>query len=357
MILVFVVLAACGGRSTRDQSQAGGSGGSGARPGVGSGATAGELVTNSTGIDGLGCPGVPITDDAYASAAETVCAIAHVECGAAWPHDLHLLVERSERMRETIDGVSKWELTRRALKQFLAPSSFQRVSLRLFGADGGNDCDPATYTQPLVPPGDDEATVAAILAAMDTHAPGGLAPTVPALAGTLAEVQRIQNTTRDGQRVVLILGGAPTDCAGTPGSLRAAFAASPVTSYVVALAPDFDVGPVGEATETWPFLVEAGDSETRLADALRHITRGASRQACDFGRALPNRVTVDPARTRVFFGDDEVPQLSSAAECASSDYGGFYLTEGAEEPEYQSCPCTCARYTTCEGAEWLFYCP
>jgi hypothetical protein len=358
-LLVFMALAACGGRSTRDLSRGTGGtvGGSGATSGTGG--TAGELVTNSTGVDGLGCPGVPITNEEYSHAAETSCAGLSVECGLAFPHDLHLVVERSSRMFETIDGVSKWELTRRALELFLEPSRWQRVGLRLFGGAEPSLCDPTAYAVSTVPPGGDAATFAAIFAAMDALPPEGAAPTVAALAGTLDEVERSQQTTSDGQRVVLILAGAPTACGGTPESLRATFARSPVTSYVIALAPDFDVGPVGEATETWPFVIEAGHSEQRLADALKHIGSGASRQACDFGRSLPSHpsATIAPERTRAFFSDEEeIPHLADAAECARSDHGGFYLTEVAGEPQYRSCLCSCARYVTCQGAQWSFYC-
>jgi hypothetical protein len=357
--LAFIALAACGGRSTRDLSSgSGGTGaGSGVTSGAGGGGTAGGLVTNSTGVDGLGCPGVPIADEDFEGAKATACMSLTVECGATFPHDLHLVVERSSRMLETVDGVSKWELVRRALEQFLVPSSWERVSLRLFGAGGVSDCDPAAYAAPVVPSGGETSTFAAIFAAMDALPPEGPAPTVAALAGTLEEVERVQQTTRDGQRVVLILGGAPTDCSGTPESLHATFARSPVTSYVIALAPDFDVGPVGEATETWPFVIEAGHSEQRLVDALRHIGRGASRQACDFGRSLPEEPPdIVPEHTRAFFAGDQIPHLANAEECARSEHGGFYLTELAGELGYRSCQCTCARYVACEGAQWMFYC-
>lgn len=360
-LFVFIALGACGGRSTRDlPSGTGGTGaGSGVTSGSSGGGSAGGLVTNSTGVDGLGCPGVAITEDEYGHAADTACADRSVACGAAFPHDLHLVVERSSRMLETIDGVSKWELTRRALELFLVPSVWQRVGLRLYGGAGPTVCDPTAYAMPTVSPGGDAATFDAIFAAMDALPPEGPAPTVAALAGTLDEVERIQQTTSDGQRVVLILAGAPTDCGGTAESLRATFARSPVTSYVIALAPDFDVGPVGEATETWPFVIEAGHSEQRLADALKHIGRGASRQACDFGLSPPSdpSIVIEPERTRAFFaGADEIPHLADATECAGSEHGGFYLTELAGELQYRSCPCSCARYVTCEGAQWMFYC-
>jgi len=356
-VISFVALSACGGRSARDISPStGGTSGSGGGSAAGSAGTTGAVVTNSTGVDGLGCRGVPITDAQLDQAASTACAGTGLECGLL-PSDLHLVVERSSRMNETIDGVSKWELIQRALQQLLPASSFTGFSLRVFGADGVGDaaaCDPATYAIPIVPRGDGPAALESILGTLGALEPEGLAPTVPALAGALEEVERTQPSTLVGQRVVLILGGAPTECAGTPESLRATFEGSAVTSYVIALDPDFDVGPVGEATETWPFVISAGDPETRLTDALRHIAQGASRQLCSFGHPLPNapQLTFDPARTRAFYGGEEIPHLASAEDCATSPNGGFYL----QGDEYRSCACTCAGYTSCDGATWMFYC-
>lgn len=264
-------------------------------------------------------------------------------------------------MLETIDGVSKWELVQRAVEQLFMPAPSAGFSLRVFGVNGvaGNAdaCDPTTYSEPIVPAGKGRAALESIRQALGALRPDGLAPAVPALAGALKEIERVQRDTRDAQRVVLILGGAPSDCAGTPDALRATFAGSNVTSYVIALDPDFDVAPVAEATETWPFVISSGHSETRLADALRHIASGASRRACDFGHALPSGpIPVLLDRTRAFFGNDEIPRLANAAECATSTNGGFYVADEGSNLEYRSCPCTCAAYTTCAGAEWLFYC-
>lgn len=355
-------LVSCGGKSIAIVGygpDAGGSGGTESSSAGTSSAGTSTIVTNSSGVDGLGCPGVVLEPGESEAVAATACAALTTECVGGLPVDLHLLVEASSRMLETIDGVSKWELVRRGVAGFLTQvAPHHRVGLRVFGATDGaaSDCDPLTYAPPLVAPAHDSTTFAAIEDALATLEPSGSAPTVPALTGTLREIERIQKETRDGQRVVLVLGGAPSACGGTPAALEATFASSPVTSYVVALAPDFDVGPVGEETETWPFLIESGHESSRLTDSLLHIAAGATRQVCGFGRNVPADPDVLPERTRAFFDGKEIPRLAGPADCASSDNGGFYLTESEGRLEYRSCSCTCALFTTCETAEWTFFC-
>jgi hypothetical protein len=264
-------------------------------------------------------------------------------------------------MLELLGSISKWEFARRGIEEFLGRvASFHRVGLDLFPKANesapAESCDSGAYQLPLHEPANDAASFRAILDRFDSMSPSGPAPTVPALEGALRHVEAVQKGTRIAQRVVLIVAGAPSDCGGTPDDLRVAFANSLVTSYVIALAPDFDVGPVGEATETWPFVLGEEQPSSRLADALWHATLGASRRACDHGRELPENVVIDRNASRMFFQNQEIPRLESAAQCDTSASGGFYLDEATQRPEYDFCPCTCARFTTCEAPELLMFC-
>lgn len=210
-LLTLVALVSCGGRSDRELTlNAGGAtNGGGDAAGTDGGGAAGAGVTNSTGIDGLGCRGVPIPQEEYDRAASAACAGVDVACGLS-PVHLHLVLERSTRMNVSIGGVSKWDLVRRALGLFLMPESSVSVSLRVFGASGGvdsaRDCDPVSYAPALVSPVNGASARQAILDAGDALDPDGPAP-VPAFEGTLAEVERLQRETSEAQRVVLILGG------------------------------------------------------------------------------------------------------------------------------------------------------
>lgn len=106
-LLTLVALVSCGGRSDRElTSNAGGAtNGGGDAAGTDGGGAAGAGVTNSTGIDGLGCRGVPIPQEEYDRAASAACAGVDVACGLS-PVHLHLVLERSTRMNESIGGVS-----------------------------------------------------------------------------------------------------------------------------------------------------------------------------------------------------------------------------------------------------------
>jgi hypothetical protein len=272
--------------------------------------------------------------------------------------DIHIVLERSQRMLEAFGGVSKWEFTRRGLSAFLSRiSTPNSVGLQLFGRGGADsevECDPFLYEAPVIEAAYD--THAAILEVLDATSPSGDAPMVPALEGALRHAEAVQRGTSNAQRVVLILAGAPNACEDTPESLRAMFASSSVTSYVIALGPDFDVGPVGQATETWPFVIDAAHPSSRLADALSHIALGATRRTCDYGRELPSTPPVIVEATRMFLGSEEIPHLDDAASCAASPNGGFYLDTTAAIPEYDFCPCSCASFTGCDSPETYFFC-
>jgi len=348
------------------------------------GATSNPLGGSSTGAPSEACPGLPIdvsgdapsgaagaaaggeaaggvssTDDAAGEACNGV----SVEAEAV-PVDVFVIMDRSQSMGVAVAGSGKtrWQALHDAVQSFTqSPAAADiRAGIGFFSLSGAGDdaqdCDADAYAEPRVPIGLISEVGPDLVDAMDEVAPGGLTPTVPALAGAVSYARSwAQDNPGRATMVVLVTDGFPTQCANAPEQIsqtaRAGYESPEhIRTFVIGVGDvaKFNLDNYARSGGTHKaYLTDAGDVTTTFVDALNNITNRAL--ACEYQLPPPpDGMKLDTTKVQVLYtpstgSAEEVPSISSLGACANNPNGGWYYDDLEHPSKITVCPCTCAR--------------
>jgi hypothetical protein len=194
--------------------------------------------------------------------------------------------------------------------------------------------------------------------ALRSTAPAGPSPTWPALVGSLQYAMEWEPRDDALKVVVLIVAGAPADCTGEASLVEAVAMVQGssnrdphVLTNVIGLEPEFDLDPIARAADTLPIRLESSDATERLSQALLRAAVGMLAQptalrAYDVQIPTPtDGHTVDlnsGLMTAIvpWGGWELIPRVDSAADCASSEHGGWYYDPPEAPTHADLCECT-----------------
>lgn len=280
----------------------------------------------------------------------------------AVPIDVIVMVERSLVMNEEVgtSGITRWELARRGIQQFLGVPKAEVVGigLQFFSAEGSDEetveCVPAVYASLAVEVGLAPDVAPDITQAFEAVVPAGAAPTAAALEGALAAASSAVATRPERESaVVLVTGGPPTQCEPQDLAILAQLAhgawsgATAIGTYVISMDASVDYDRVAAAGGTrTAYAVDDADNPVRsVTDALLDATDEEGR--CQFELPTgPGGEPADPGRVRLVSEPaaqalEEIPRAADVASCG--DAGGWYYDDPEDPRKIHLCPCTCKR--------------
>ncbi len=266
--VIGLTIAACSGAdsSTFD----GNGGGNGTGTGIGNGNP--DPGGTNFGADG---GGVSATCASSTAKAELV------------PVYLVFMIDRSGSMAQD----AKWPTIVAGLETFFNDPKSAGLSASIQFFKSANECDVSSYATPAVPM--TPLPSPAFKASIDTFAPNGGTPTLPALQGAI-QYAKTQETAHPGSKVAVVLAtdGIPNDCNSTVPNVTAAAAgvASTLQTYVIGVGSalqSLDAIAMGGGT-TKAFVVATGNPQQTATDfeTALNVIRGAT-LACDFKLPAP----------------------------------------------------------------------
>jgi hypothetical protein len=278
------------------------------------------------------------------------------------PVDIVLLVDISSSMANIVAGgtLSKWEIARDALSQFLRDPQTAGLNIGLQFFPLGASCALPDYRKLAVPFGELPGAAGPLTTAIQNVRLGSGTPTGPAIIGVIEEL-RAYLATRPTHRglVVLVTDGEPTppctpvfiDEIAVPVANARQMNPS-IPTYVIGVFTAAElgrandtVGRLATAGGTMPFLLSASaDLPKKLSEALNQVRNVGvpcefiiprPQQALDYGK-----VNVHHRRTG---GEDDVPYVASAARCDPVRGGWYYDVDPAAGTPTRVvvCPATC----------------
>lgn len=289
------------------------------------------------------------------------------------PVDLFALVDGSGSMREaTFTGVSKWNATKAAFRDFLhrAPSGMG-FGLSLFPRPGDDtaSCEAQHYRDAALPIGDVSQMSGGVLDQLEAVTPYGQTPTAPAFTAALelATAHALEHRERS-VVVVLATDGLPTTCDPVDARALAALAraalrgAAHVRTLVVAshslTGSDqrrFDVIAAAGGTGRALSIDPRADFAAQLSQALG--AAATKRVACDLALPEPpqgERIDYDAVNVVLSAEGSRItfPRVSGAESCDAA--GGWYYdvdpTLGAPS-RLNMCRASCDRLSDTGAAE------
>lgn len=357
-------------------SSSGGSGNGGSGNG-GSGFGGSAATSGGGGANAPACSGLPLEDGSAGAGGEGTATCTGV--GAEVERvdvDMYIMMDRSVSMVDNCIGggrpdintgecatQTRWEVVQAAVQQFVAdPGPGIRVGLQFFGASGQQDdaidCDVSRYSTPMVEIGDPADVGDELVDAVTSIIPGGITPMRPALQGALDHAKEWASNPDNANRAVvavLVTDGYPTQC-GTSVADIAALAEEAHTTlpsirtYVVGVAADLNLDSIAARGGTrTAFMVDQENAVDAFVSALNNISN--NELACEY--AIPESPDptqqLDYDKVQVVYtpanGDpQEIPRARSAADCADSEYGGWYYDSTANPTRILVCPCTCSNF-------------
>jgi hypothetical protein len=307
--------------------------------------------------------GAPLEAPDDEGTADEACNGVSLEAEAV-PVDLFVIMDRSQSMGVAVEGgtMTRWQALHDAVRSFTEDpgAANVRAGIGFFSlsgaADDGHDCNPAAYATPRVPIGLLPEVGPDLVAAMDDVEPGGLTPTVPALEGALDYARSwAQGNPGRATLVVLVTDGFPTQCDNDPAQIsqtaRAGYESPEhIRTFVIGVGDvaRFNLDNYARAGGSKSaYLTDAGDVTRTFVDALGNITQSAL--SCEYQLPPPPEgMKLDPAKVQIVYtpsigGAEEVPSVSSLADCAKSMNGGWYYDDPEHPAKITVCPCTCSR--------------
>lgn len=284
---------------------------------------------------------------------------------AAVPVDLFLMMDRSQSMGFEVEGSNqtRWEALRDAVQAFAEnpDAGHIRAGIGFFslsgGADDGQDCNADDYAEPVVPITELADGGADLVAAIEEITPSGLTPTVPALEGAISYARSwAQDNPERATMVVLVSDGFPTQCGHGPDAIAAAAkegfeSDEEIRTFVIGVGDvaRFNLDNYARSGGTGKaYLTEADNVSDSFVEALNNISD--SKLACQYAiPEPPSGMKIDTEKVQVIYtpasGDpEEVPSVTSLAQCAQSENGGWYYDNPDMPTKITVCPCTCARF-------------
>jgi hypothetical protein len=360
--------AATGAPDSTHRSRAGeagqGQGGSSANGGASGGG--GNVIIGSGGSSsgGSGQNGDACADQEYA--------------GEQKPLDMYIMFDQSGSMNEAAGGDSKWNVIKKALKDFVRSDATQGlgVGIQYFPRDvieppcsapsptclcffifcvpiSGGTCSVPRYAEPDVAIAALPGAAAAVEASLDGHGPGGGTPTSAALDGAIQYTTGWAAAHPDRKTVVVLAtDGEPRECDRNISNIAAIAARGlsanpPVQTYVIGVGSSLGALNAIAAGGGGTALIIDGSTANagqQFLDAMNRI-RGAA-LGCDFNvpgagsGETPNIATLNMTYTPPGAASGErVYKANSAGEC-SATLGGWFFADSSNRA-VRLCPKTC----------------
>jgi hypothetical protein len=331
------------GPSSTSSGPGGGAAGPGGSGGAGGGAggTGGGIINPTTGGSG-GTGGI-----------QNEC-ISKTVVGELVPLDMLILQDRSGSMTSN----DKWEQAVEAIKGFADSPGVAGLNLGLafFPPKAGNECTSATYENLPVDIAPLPGNASAIKLSLESTAPTGSTPMLPALEGALAAMTTYLGANPNHAGVViLVTDGDPGGCSSTVANVSAAAAAGvaatpAVRTFVIGMegATFGNLDQIALAGGTSKsFDVSQGQSaQAELAKALEEVRKAAIGCVYVLPEVPPSEGTLDPASVSVKFipGINEPPvaigKVDALGDCGEIS-GGFYFDDNADPTQVTLCPASC----------------
>ena len=203
------------------------------------------------------------------------------------PVYLVFMIDRSGSMSQN----SKWPTIVSGLETFFADPKSAGMSASIAFFKSTDECNPASYANPAVAMTALPSSV--FKATIDTYAPNGGTPTLPALRGAIQYAQQ-QQQMHTGSKVAVVLAtdGIPNDCNSTVQNVTAAAAgvASTLPTYVIGVGDQLqslDTIAAGGGT-TKAFVVGIQNPQQTASDFENALSviRGAT-LSCEFKMPTP----------------------------------------------------------------------
>ncbi len=271
----------------------------------------------------------------------------------------------------SMNDPDRWVPVTNALKTFFADANSAgiNVALRFWPDDspavGCNDtaCSTAACASPLVPLGELTADASPmdaqeklLIDAIDSKAPGGLAPMSAALAGATSWATAYQaGHPTEYTAVVLVTDGAPSACdvdINHVAALAANALLSGVHTYVIGIegVAEATIDQIADAGGAQNFFVAGGgaDVSSQFLTAMSAIRGDVA--PCVLNLASPGDFDQHTAQVIYTSGagaKTTLTQVNSAAACGS----GWYYDNPLNPTEVHLCPATCATVTADTGAK------
>lgn len=281
--------------------------------------------------------------------------------GQLRPLDLVVMLDKSESMKETVDGTStpattKWQAVSEALASFAADPSTKGMNASLAFFDQGTTktqfCSPSSYLVPrvaLTPLPD----TTAFTSALATTFPFGPTPTAAALEGAGAQAAALQAAHPDHHVVVVfVTDGLPEGC-DDQGDVtfaakvaKDAFDTHDIPTYVVGIGSLLqNLETIAQAGGTGhAHLVDASSGGTPFVPSFLAELDSVRDQAGACALPMPDPpdgVVFDLHAVNVseWAGGTET-SLSYDRDCANGR--GWYYDDAAHPTRIELCPASCA---------------
>jgi len=351
----------------------GGSGGGSSTDGSGGFTSTGggtSTIGNPDGVYGTGevCEGLPF--DGSEPAPDCMGEAYEAE---ALPINLYIMMDRSVSMLRDLAGLSddpappgesRWDGVSQAIREFAndPQSAGVGVGIQFFGNDilasEELNCDPANYSNPMVPIGMLPAVGPDIIDAVDYMAErlGGLTPTYPALQGAIQyAAQDAQSSGRE-TVVLLVTDGQPTQCQSPISVAEIAEEAArglndaSVMTFVVGLGAGlFNLHRIAQSGGTnQAYLIEGGDAAEQFRQAIMNITTTPLSCEFDIPEPIDGTLEFNPDEVQMVYypangAPEEIPRLGTGANCGNSPNGGWFYNSTTDPETIHICTCNCNR--------------
>lgn len=291
------------------------------------------------------------------------------------PVDMYVMFDQSQSLSAAVPNASPprtwWTSAQQAFVNFVQDPAAAGigVGIQFFPYKGsiqgpdpnvpGSSCYVPNYETPEVEVALLPGNAAALIGAVNAHAPTTFTPTAPALQGAIRHMQA-WGPAHPGRQpaVVLVTDGFPTECDPQDPSVIAQIAQSAyegtprILTFVVGLqsgeALD-NLGQIAKAGGTGnAYLVDGTDIGRQFVQALLGVTR----TPIDCAFSLPPTTAGSPLDLSQLWmqyvpfpsgAPQVIPRVSSLADCAASS-DGWYFDAPSAPTKMLTCPQTCRRF-------------
>jgi hypothetical protein len=268
------------------------------------------------------------------------------------PVYLVFMIDRSGSMAQN----SKWPTIVSGLETFFADPASTGMNASIAFFKSANECDVNSYAAPAVPM--TALPSSAFKTTIDTYAPNGGTPTLPAIQGAIQYGQQ-QAQAHPGSKVAVVLAtdGIPNDCNSTVPNVTQAAAqvASTLPTYVIGVGDQLqslDSIAMGGGT-TKAFVVSVGNPQQTATDfeTALNVIRGAT-LSCEFQMPpAPAGKTLDIGSVNVVFtpAGGQGQTLTYNQGCTGG--AGWHYDDPHAPTKITLCAGTCGTVQAAKGAE------
>jgi hypothetical protein len=320
-------------------------------------------VVGSGGLAWIGTGGSPPSSDAA-----TRCFSLDVQAEGI-PFDMYVMFDQSQSMSAMVPNSNPpttwWASAQAAFTSFAQDpaAAGTGVGLQFFpygGSIAPNSCNVDSYATPEVEVGLLPGNAAALVAAVQRHAPTTFTPTAAALQGAINHMKQWGPAHPGRQPVVVLLtDGYPTECDPQDPSLIAQIAKRAydelprVLTYIVGFESGGGLDNMGLISRAGgggePILISGGDIRQQFVQAMLAMMRAKLPCEFDIPSTGPAGQPVDVSRIWMRYASITsttpvvIAHVADAGACGATG-GGWYFDSSSAPTKMIACPQTCSAY-------------